>query len=119
MIEGVEILSQAEVGTNTSMDWAVFGLFTTLFFVIGLTVAVMQICPTGVEWLGCVLIGLMVGALGSLFGGLVGRAVGEPTEFETQYKVIISDEVQMNEFLEKYEIVDQEGKIYTIREKGE
>jgi hypothetical protein len=117
MIEGIEILSQVEVGTNTSMDWVVFGLFTALFFIIGTTVAVMQICPTGIEWLGCILIGLLVGSLGCLFGGLVGREIGEPTEFETHYKVMISDEVQMNEFFERYEIIEQDGKIYTIREK--
>lgn len=117
MIEGIEILSQVEVGTNTSMDWVVFGLFTASFFVIGLAVAVMGSCPTGIEWFGCILIGLLVGALGSLFGGLVGRTVGEPTEFETHYKVTISDEVPMNEFLERYEIIEQDGKIYTIREK--
>lgn len=34
-----------------------------------------------------------------------------------EYKVIISDEVSMNEFLDKYEIIDQEGKIYTVRER--
>lgn len=41
---------------------------------------------------------------------------GAPTEFETQYKVTISDEVSMNEFLERYEIVDQDGKIFIVRE---
>jgi Na+/melibiose symporter-like transporter len=35
----------------------------------------------------------------------------------TRYKVTISDEVSMNDFLERYEIVDQEGKIYTVRER--
>ena len=117
MIEGIEILSQSEVGTNIGMNWWAFGLITALFFVVGLVLAIIDTCPEGIEWLGCVFIGLLVGVLGCLFGALIGRAVGKPTEFETQYKVIISDEVQMNEFLEKYEIIDQEGKIYTIREK--
>ena len=40
-----------------------------------------------------------------------------PTNYETQYKVTISDEVSMNEFNEKYEIINQEGKIYMVREK--
>ena len=34
-----------------------------------------------------------------------------------EYKVAIDDSVSMNEFLAKYEILDQEGNIYTIREK--
>ena len=34
-----------------------------------------------------------------------------------EYKVTIDDSVSMNEFLDKYEILDQEGKIYTVKEK--
>ena len=34
----------------------------------------------------------------------------------TLYKVTISDEVNLVEFLERYEILDTEGEIYTIRE---
>ena len=33
-----------------------------------------------------------------------------------EYKVTIDDSVSMNEFLDKYEILDQEGKIYTVKE---
>lgn len=35
----------------------------------------------------------------------------------TEYKVTIDDSVSMNEFLDKYEILDQEGKIYTVKER--
>lgn len=55
---------------------------------------------------------------GMLFGGVVGSLAAAPAEYETQYKVTISDEVSMNDFLEKYGIVDQEGKIYTVVERG-
>ena len=34
-----------------------------------------------------------------------------------EYKVTIDDSVSMNEFLDKYEIIDQEGKIYTVKER--
>ena len=34
-----------------------------------------------------------------------------------EYKVTIDDSVSMNEFTDKYEIIDQEGKIYTVKEK--
>jgi hypothetical protein len=36
-----------------------------------------------------------------------------------EYQVTISDDVPMVEFNSKYEIVNQNGKIYTIKEKGE
>ena len=34
-----------------------------------------------------------------------------------EHKVTIDDFVSMNEFLDKYEILDQEGKIYTVKER--
>lgn len=37
----------------------------------------------------------------------------------TYYKVTIDDSVSMNEFMKKYEIIQTDGKIYTIIEKDE
>ena len=34
-----------------------------------------------------------------------------------QYKVTIDETVSMVKFMDKYEIIDQEGKIYTVRER--
>ena len=36
---------------------------------------------------------------------------------KTQYQVLIDESVSMTEFFEKYEIIKQDGKIYTIKEK--
>ena len=36
-----------------------------------------------------------------------------------KYEVILDDSVSMNEFYDKYEILNVEGKIYTIKPKGE
>ena len=56
-----------------------------------------------------------------LAGFLVGVVVGvAEIEYYPTYKVTISDEVSMNEFMNKYEILNQDGKIYTVKErKGE
>lgn len=49
--------------------------------------------------------------------GYVGCAnLSLPTESYT-YDVTISDEAKLADFLEQYEIIDQKGKVYTIREK--
>lgn len=34
-----------------------------------------------------------------------------------EYKVIVDDSVSLNRFLDTYEIVDRDGKIYVIRER--
>ena len=56
--------------------------------------------------------------VGALFGTMVGDAVSTPIEYITQYNVTISDEVSMAEFCERYTIVRQDGKIFTVREKS-
>ena len=120
MIKGIEILSQSEVGTDISINWAAFGAVLGLSIILGVVCAFWCFSPHELdEWIVSVLMILIFVIIGVVFGVLLGYATGDPVKYETQYKVTISDEVQMNEFLEKYEIIDQDGKIYTIREKGE
>lgn len=38
---------------------------------------------------------------------------------ETRYQVTVDDSVNMNDFLSRYEIIDVEGKIYTVKEIDE
>ena len=69
--------------------------------------------PIGGILLGC-FVGLVIGAL---LGAASSTPIVEKTEI--QYKVTLSDEVSLNDFLERYEILEQEGKILTIVEKEE
>ena len=70
-----------------------------------------------IEW-WFILICAAIGIVGGLIiGGIVGNIGKTPTAYETHYKVTIDDSVSMNEFLDKYEILDQEGKIYTVKER--
>lgn len=38
-------------------------------------------------------------------------------KYETHYQVTADNSVSMNEFQNKYEIIEVEGKIYTVRER--
>lgn len=40
-------------------------------------------------------------------------------KYETHYQVTVDDLVSMNEFQNKYEIIEVEGKIYTVKERVE
>ena len=51
----------------------------------------------------------------SLFGGCV---TNKNNINYIKYKVTIEDSVSMNEFLDKYEILETEGKIYIVKEKS-
>lgn len=116
-MSGVEILATEEVAIAwASWNWKGFLLTVGLCFFVAIIAGIL----TGIsdDWgLGVTIFFVIFIAGSALFGTLVGRTTGEPIEYETQYKVVIDDSVSMNEFLEEYEIIDQEGKIYTVREK--
>jgi hypothetical protein len=116
-MSGVEILATEEVAIAwASWNWR--GFLSTVGLVFFVTLIVSILAGVSDDWRLGVTIFLIAFIAGSaLFGTLVGRTSGEPTEYETRYKVVIDDSVSMNEFLEKYEIIDQDGKIYTVREK--
>ena len=53
---------------------------------------------------------------GILIGIIAGGASATPVSYETHYKVTVDDSVSINEFLDTYEIIDQEGKVITVKE---
>ena len=116
---GVEILATQEVATAFGFDWGMFG---AIGFLIGVLLALIfwalsdNYCIGEKATIFMVCLGL---ALGFVFGGFIASIskTGTPTAYETYYKVTISDEVSMNDFLERYVIISQEGKIYTVRER--
>ena len=118
MIEGIEVLSQAEVVAEAMFNWKAFWIAFAVVGVIGIIISIIALHDAGWDAVAIFATVIIVVA-GGLVGAMMGTIFEIPKAYETQYKVTISDELQMNEFLEKYEIVEQEGKIYTIREKGE
>lgn len=115
---GIEILATREIATEFAFNWNVFlitfSVILGMFVLIGIFISLVSY-----DWsnlIGGIVAGAAIGMLiGAWFGDAVLRI---PVTYKTQYKVTISDEVSMNEFLEKYEIIDQEGKILTIRERS-
>ena len=110
-------MATEEVAIAFTFNWigcfTIFGVAIGLFLLAG---AIAGFIHDDISLFGALAI---VGIIFSVFiGALVGFFDGTPTEYETHYKVIISDEVSMNDFLEEYEIIDQEGKIYTVRERN-
>lgn len=110
-MNGVEILS-SETIYNTILPeyWLGIGLGLGFLFVV-----FMAACfANGRIILGliCILLALGSGIIGSLGGTYSTTDIDH-----TEYKVTIDDSVSMNEFLDKYEILDQEGKIYTVKER--
>ena len=114
---GIEILASQEVATAWTYNWAVFWIPACALMIIFVAIGIWEaIQECNVVYFFMV---LLFGTIISFFGGLGVVGITEtPIAYETQYKVTISDEVSMNDFLECYEIVSQEGKIYTVRERN-
>lgn len=114
---GVEILATERVAVAFGFDW---GSFIGCGILCGI---VLALCFWGTSATYSLNLGgtIAVIIIGFLLGMGIGVGVGfanngAPTAYETHYKVLISDEVPLNEFLERYEIVDQDGKIFVVRE---
>lgn len=107
---GVEILATGEGATGFEPNFPAF-LSVLAFCVIGgLTIGSRE-----KEYGLGALVGLLIGMVAGLLSGVVIGVV--EIEYYPTYKVTISDEVSMNEFMSKYEILNQDGKIYTVKER--
>ena len=64
-----------------------------------------------------------IGRISLIFGLCVALLMGTKIRQTTnqidyiEHEVLVDDSVSMNEFLYKYEILDQEDKIYTVKER--
>ena len=119
-MDGVTILNEFEVVTKTVFSWESFWWGALTGAIIGVGTAVIFGLQEA-EWLAffvglgvfCMFFGLFIG----LLGGFVLKP--KPVEYETHYEVSINEEVNMQEFMDKYEIIETRGSIYTVREKNE
>lgn len=102
---GINILAEYTAGGTPIVALAVLGLMTIACLIVTIVLTVDDLPGDAV-------------AAGFTSGFLVVFACicinAEPEH--TRYKVTISEDVKLVEFLEKYEILDTEGEIYTIRE---
>lgn len=63
------------------------------------------------------IIGIVVGICVG-FAGILPLTAHETDQIDYKiYTITVSDDVNFNEFQEKYEIIEQEGSIYTVKER--
>ena len=114
---GIDILAMEEVAVEWAFNWLWFWIVVAIFGVIGLIWTICSTVKGDFHWITIPVFTIVLMLIGAFIGLAPGFGAATPTKYETRYKVTISDEVKMTEFLEKYEIIKTEGKIYTVREK--
>ena len=113
-MEGITILNQFVGEEILVSPWAQVCYLLTIFGFFGVFVFSILTIAT-IESEKRFLIPLILAAL--CFAAGVCTGLFGPYKNEIYYQVTISDEVNFNEFNEKYEIIEQNGLIYTIRER--
>ena len=112
---GVEILHSFEVVTEYGFDFAGFWIVMLLVALVALFCGAI-IAYAGDDYPT----GIFVAAMIIIFGGMISIAYNSdtvPVTSEARYMVTVSNEVSYEDFTKKYEVIEQTGKIYTVRER--
>lgn len=115
-MDGVTILNTiTENVSNTA------GLIVTLVFSIVIIIVsfiAIIICSNKFsEFNGYVTVLIITGIAGILLVIISILELNTPQEPQTLYEVTISDEVSFKDFTSKYEIIEQRGEIYMVKER--
>ena len=110
-MNGVTILNSYEYLTNFGSVFIISALCVWFFTVVVLVL--LSLLKYGCDsWKGPVFLVICV-VLTIVCGFIPER------KYEIHYQVTVDNSVSMNEFQDKYEIIEVEGKIYTVRERVE
>ena len=110
-MNGVTILNSYEYLTNFGSVFIISALCVWFFTVVVLVL--LSLLKHGCDsWKGPVFLVICV-VLTIVCGFIPER------KYEIHYQVTVDNSVSMNEFQDKYEIIEVEGKIYTVRERIE
>ncbi len=115
-MQGVEILTSTQVVTEYAVNWTACCVGFIVVFGIGLILGIKTAIDED-DWFCMVPICGTFIILGLLGGSVANELFKCPVNYTTQYQVTISDEVSMTEFYENYKVIDQDGKIFTVRDK--
>ena len=110
-MEGVTLLHQFTTGGPSIYGIVVCSIFALGFLALAVWGLVMKWRYKNQAWKWKEIIACLVATL--IFLG--GIAWTLSWDYETHFKVTIDDTVPYNAFTERFEVVSQEGEIYTIR----
>lgn len=118
-MNGVTILSIGEYIETPSGAWSIASILLMIFAIFTVFLGAMLFFSS--KNFSSLFMGMLILFIGRVMftTALQGYKSNGPTIKIPQYKVTISDSVPYNEFTEKYNVLETEGKIYTVIDKVE
>ena len=110
-MNGVRILNETMVESNTPVG--IFGI--VILSILFISSAIIIIVAFKYIRIDVIVVGAIMCVLCLL--GIVGVIDIIKTPPYKQYEVTISDEVSFKEFSGKYEVIEQRGEIYIVKER--
>lgn len=117
MMEGVRILAENIImSTQYNFAWNGFTIFLYILAIYDVVITIIFVIDEDRTAFASIALAICL-----ILGGTgIANYVGKEEIYDyTEYKVIVDDTVNMNEFMKKYEILDQDGEIYIVRERIE
>lgn len=112
-MEGVTILNEANVNSKIF-----FTLILILILIISVTITFLFFDNFyySDNIIGCIFT-LIIGCTMSVIIAFIGfKRIKEDASYKI-YEVLCDDTVNINEFYEKYKVIDKKGLIYTVKER--
>lgn len=111
-MQGVQIINQTIHEGCVLSPWFEIGLGLCFIGLLGAVITAILANPKKL-----LIYAIFLGVFLTLFCFSFVIGSFSPREEITRYYVIVSDEVNFNEFMDKYKIIDQDGLIYTVEER--
>ena len=118
MLKGITILNSYDIITPEWNDKIIPAVVFTCIAIAGIALIIYLLLDSKrIKDAFTPSVIIVLFTLLSIFVSIYGFTHLPENKYQTRYDVTISDEVNFNEFNSKYEIVKQNGLIYTIVEK--
>lgn len=111
MLDGITLLDTGTKVVSYTWGWSWGGFIAAIFAIFLFVISILcAIDGAGGE----------IFFIAAIFVGMLGLFIfvhAKPAKTINTYSVIIDDSVSMTEFYDKYEVLDIQGKIFTITER--
>lgn len=120
MDNGLILLNTKEALEHVKFDWYFAGepaswiaiIITTIFVIAGVISIIYGITEYEENATAFGIVIIIIAIIITIF-----TLIHEVNKIYPQYQVTITEKTNMKEFCEKYDIIDQDGLIFTIRDK--